>query len=300
MTRLWGGSRAERRYRADARIVFVGLTLYSRSGVGGAHVSVSEDPAGQTNRVKIQFAAGSLPERAAGLNRFGFIEEVVEERDSRAESAEYLGLMSTSPEKDLDQAKQSLQAANATSPLSAICGSAGGGRFNARLYRTTYPASLGWRDCPALAEKMRALLSRSDLSGAVVRQGRAEEARTFLYAVRQALLSPHSKRVVPFLYNGTTYMLETRREADARMGRRFLENRLVSAPEHVIQLRGTLNNIESRSKSEFRLWYESGIDPLLPVRFEYRPRSFLHLAFEYDPTVAEPAAATSTGQPRPA
>jgi hypothetical protein len=50
-----------------------------------------------------------------------------------------------------------------------------------------------------------------------------------------------------------------------------------------------MTSLEDGSKTEFRLWFEQGSDSGLPIRFEYRARAFLHLAFEHDPSLTEPA-----------
>lgn len=73
------------------------------------------------------------------------------------------------------------------------------------------------------------------------------------------------------------------------MGKRFAERKLVAAPDRIVRLSGVMTNLEDGSKSEFKLWFERGKDSSLPIRFEYRARAFLHLAFEHDPSLTEPA-----------
>src|SRR5215831_11921614 len=54
--------------------------------------------------VGLRFAAGSWPERARGLNRFGVLEETVIERGGVREIA-FAGLITRSMEKTLEQAR---------------------------------------------------------------------------------------------------------------------------------------------------------------------------------------------------
>jgi hypothetical protein len=72
------------------------------------------------------------------------------------------------------------------------------------------------------------------------------------------------------------------------MGKRFQERSLAAAADRVTRLNGDMINLEERSSSEFILWFERGAGPALPIRFEYRARAFLHLAFEHDPSLTEP------------
>lgn len=278
-----------RRYRADATITLLGLPIYSRPSVGGAYAIVQERPAAGVNEVAIQFAAGSLPERAHGLNRFGFIQEIVTERGAVAERAEYLGLMTSSPEKNFGQARRALENKGDRTPFSAIQGRAGGGKFRNRLLRTMFSARLRWNDCPELTPSLRALFAEGDPPGAVVSERPADHARTFLYALRSAMFDPRPVCELPFLYNGTNYSLRARKRPDAGMASKFSQRNLITASDKVVRLDGVMISLEDRSKTEFRLWFERGADAGLPIRFEFRARSFLHLTFEYDASLRQPA-----------
>ena len=83
--------RSERQYRVDAQILLFGATLFRRNGVGGGNAAWSE--AGE--RRKLEFTGFAFPDKAAGLKRFGFIEEV----SSSGKEFAYFGLMTSSLEK---------------------------------------------------------------------------------------------------------------------------------------------------------------------------------------------------------
>lgn len=277
-----------RRYRADATITLLGVPIYSRASVGGAYAMIQERAGAQGHQIAIQFAAGSLPDRARGLNRFGFIQEIVTERGLVAERAEYIGLMTTSPEKSLSQAEKSLDNAAEMVPFSAIQGFAGGGKFHNRLLRTMFPARLRWNDCPALASTIRGLFGQANPPDVVVSEHPAEHARPFMYAVHHAILDSRPDCEAPFLYNGRRYGLRAQTQPDASAGKRFTERKLVAAPDRIMRLNGVMTNLEDGSKSEFTLWFERGGDSGLPIRFEFRARAFLRLIFEHDPSLTEP------------
>ena len=95
--------RSERQYRVDAQILVFGATIFRRNGVGGGNAAWAD--AGE--RRKLEFTGFSVPEKAAGLNRFGFIEEV---SNGRAEFT-YFGLMTSSPEESMDSARKALHPA---------------------------------------------------------------------------------------------------------------------------------------------------------------------------------------------
>src|SRR5215831_6240345 len=58
-------------YQASATVVICGIPIFTRQNVGAGYASVEIGG----SAVGLQFAAGSWPERARGLNRFGVLEE---------------------------------------------------------------------------------------------------------------------------------------------------------------------------------------------------------------------------------
>ncbi len=108
----------ERRYRADAQVMLLGITVLHRRDVGDGSAawreSVSQD--GTVVRL-LEFTGRSAPERAAGLNRFGFIQEL-----SQPGEAIYFGLMTSSPEESAAEARQALHSTSKDALYSAIDG----------------------------------------------------------------------------------------------------------------------------------------------------------------------------------
>jgi hypothetical protein len=109
-----GGSKYavwQRRYRASATITLLSIPIVSKDDVGSGFILIEE----AAQKIAIQFGAGSYPESARGLNRLGFVQEVVAEKN-RGELAEctYFALMTTSAEKNLEQAQRALDASGAS------------------------------------------------------------------------------------------------------------------------------------------------------------------------------------------
>lgn len=111
-----------RTYVASATITLCSIPLLSKSGVGTGY-TVIEEAAGRPGRtVAIQFGAGSYPENTRGLNRLGFIQEVVVEGRDAAVDCAYLAFMTTSQEKSLDEAKNAMAGSGDTIAYSAAQG----------------------------------------------------------------------------------------------------------------------------------------------------------------------------------
>jgi hypothetical protein len=282
-----------RHYRADAVITLLGVPVFSRQGVGGAFLSFDEKPSVGGRETEIRFAAGSLPERARGLNRFGFIQEQVSCRGRAPERAEYLGLMTENREDSLDDAKKSLTPAGGNVRFNAIHGCIESGRSRSRLTRIDLPGTLRWRDCAGLAGMLHAMFSGANSNGMRVQEQATDHAMTFLFTIVRAMESDQSRFEAPFLYSGADYQFRMSKQADLAMTKRLRERALAFGGD-LMRMDGEMVKRSNRARTEFRLWYAPSARPRLPVRFEFKARSFLQLAFEQDLTEPEPARLAGT------
>jgi hypothetical protein len=57
-------------------------------------------------------------------------------------------------------------------------------------------------------------------------------------------------------------------------------------------LSGALRNEKTNEVTNFRLWFEQGSANFLPLRFEFKPKSYLRLVFDMEPAAALEDAAT--------
>jgi hypothetical protein len=267
--RVW-----QQRYRANAVILFCGVQIFSKSDVGGGYAVVEELRSGENSEIALQFAGGSWPEKAHGINRLGFIQETVMERQTgEAVEARYFGFMTSSAEKNFEQAKQSFSETGAKPvPYTATQGAARSGRFPSTIYRMFFPNTLTWADCPRLIRDVRANVDSS--SGTPQEPVSCKAPNTFLNSVRQALLNPAAKTEGSLVYNSKLYTLETEKQPEGAQ---------------LTRLTGTLHESATGQKTTFRLWYEKDGASFLPVRIEYRAKSFLRLIFEKDSSVQLPA-----------
>lgn len=86
---------------------------------------------------------------------------------------------------------------------------------------------------------------------------------TFLYAVCRALLDQSPKSAALYTHNDAIYCLKTEARRDSQSGERIIT--------------GRSSRLGAHSGTEFTLWIASDSDPDLPLRIEFRPKSYLKL-----------------------
>jgi hypothetical protein len=234
---------------------------------------VEELRRGEVTEVALQFAGGSWPQKAHGVNRLGFIQETVTEKSGGEPlDARYFGFMTSSAEKSLDQAKQSFaESGPKPVPYTATRGAAKSGKFPSLIYRMMLPSSMTWADCPTLIREVRQAVDR--MEGTAQESVNSKSPKTFLNSLKQALLNPAEKTEGSLVYNGKLFTLTTEKQPEANQ---------------ITRLSGTLHETGTGQRSQFRLWYEKEGASFLPVRIEYRAKPFLKLVFEYDPSAQQP------------
>ncbi|HBY60035.1 MAG TPA: hypothetical protein DEH78_09445 [Solibacterales bacterium] len=249
-----------RRYRADAVITFLGIPIYSREDVGGGYAVFEETKVEGGRRLSIEFAGGSRPERARGLNRLGFIRETVWERGGRLEEARYFGFMTSSPEQDFDQAKKALAAQQGSLPYSAVDGLAAQGRMVSAKARLLFPPTYSFARHRELIGEVERIFPENRQAPVETETG----SGTFLYALSQAMAAPLSRFACDYAWNGKLYEL------------RVEKNREKSGQW---RLKGRVAERGAKGGAAFRLWYDDGPGPVLPSKIEFDARSFLKLSF---------------------
>lgn len=273
-----------RKYVANATVTLFSIPLVSKSGVGSGYAVVEQ--AGRT--VAIQFGAGSWPESARGLNRLGFIQEgVIEERPGSPAECAWLAFMTTSQEKNLEQAKKALEASGGMVPYSASKGYGKNGSFASRLDRLEFPSHYTWRDLNPLVAKARQAMT-GDAPEQQDESDYTDRPATFLYMVRKAMLDAGPRTTGSLVFNQKEFRLDTQKEADASAAAHFAGKELVAPSAAVTRMNAVLTRLSTGEKTPFRLWYEAGAAPGLPLRFEYQAKPFLRLTFEADPKAVTP------------
>jgi hypothetical protein len=254
-------------YRARATVLMLSVPLLHRDNVGSGYFRVAESLEGGKRQLRLEFGAGSIPARAAGLNRLGVFEERIVESGDLLESAQYFGYMTASNEKDLQEARAALHT-NGTSSFTAIEGRIEKGRASNLLLKIADVAGGDWAKREELTAEIRARFAVA--SGAETRTSSVETNESpcspFLYAVNRAMKDTAGSCTNRFLHNGKIHHLKTTRKRCAEAG--------------VTELEGRIQDEAQKELSSFRLWFEPDQAERGPLRFEFRPRSFLRLTFE--------------------
>jgi hypothetical protein len=89
-----------------------------------------------------------------------------------------------------------------------------------------------------------------------------------------------------YSYLAKDYHMRVEKKADLETGRRMAQEGLTHLPDAVVLLKGTIRELGTDKSVKFKLWIENTARHDLPIRFEYRPRSFLRVSFERDPSLA--------------
>lgn len=280
-----GQTTTERVYRASAYVTILSVPIFSRSNVGYAVVTEHIDEL--THSVELAFVGGTIPERAHGLNRFGYMRELVEDQDGLPMRATYAGVITKDAEQSLKDAKQSL---NGTEVNSVICSAANGQitgtATRSDVWQTRISAPRDPRPDDVLHLAQSVLTSAPQSAEHRVSTMADASERTFLYSVRQSMRSGARFTRAQFLHNSRTLTLRTEKHLDARAGRELQQSGLCIRPDKVMQLTGIIENDTTGERSEFVVWFEKGDS--LPLRFSYRPRPYLRLVFDAEPTTTLP------------
>ncbi len=260
----------ERRYRADAAVIFCGVTIFSRRDVGGAYASVelartTEPGSAGVPAIALRFAAGSDPARCAGLNRFGILEEAVIESEANPEFA-FSGLITDSKEADLEEAKKALHS-SAHQQVTFARGRASHGSGRSWTELVSLPRPYGWKDA---GELLATLAGEEPKSPArEISAGTGPFLTPFLSTMRAGALSEESLVRRPFVHAGKLFTLQLkRREAGS--------------------FDGAIHGPAGAKLATFRVDYASGDRTGLPSRIEYRAKPYLKLVFEADDRAARP------------
>jgi hypothetical protein len=247
------------RFHARAAVQLLSVTVFTRANVGSGYLRVTGRDAPGRRYLRFEFGAGSLPERAGGLNRLGVIEETVVESPEGVASASYFGFMTASNEKNLDQARTALKS-KAGNIFDAIRGRIERGRVVNQSIKVTGCADATWAD----RDKLKPVMLERLTAETAATEAPAGTCGTFLHAVYRALQTSDPATRRQFIHNGKPHWLDTVRRATAGASKEG-------------ELAGRVSSASGEELSRFRLWFDAARQP---VRFEFRPRSFLRLTFE--------------------
>ncbi len=275
-----------RHYDACAHVTVFGIPVFSRCGVGGGFASIAKDA---DQSVVLQFVSGSSPDRAHGLNRMGLIQEVVREDGGGPTQSSYFGFMTSSGEESISQAKAALEDAKRGKqvPYTVAQGFASGSSMRYSICQMQLPAAFQWSDSVEMLRQIQQQLKAQTLPGAIVMKSndagaQPAQLRTFLYAMRSALMSPAAQTEQSIVHNGTVFRLTIVKSADLKVGAELAREGLIVDQENATRLAGVIRNSKTGLETPFLVWYDASSANILPLRFEFRPKSYLKLTFQAD------------------
>ena len=249
----------------DATILFLGAPLFTRRAAGGGYASVETSGDQGTSALALQFAAGSSPDRAHGLNRFGILQEALVTRGEGTELS-FAGFMTRSREENIEQGRKALASSARGAEGIVARGRTSGATLQSWIDIIDLSPECNWSN---LNETLCQALRREPQ--APVREAAIGASTTFLHAMYLAAFSKDPVCRHDFVHAGKPYCLETRRP-----------------PGRPLELAGLIHDHGGKQCAEFRTAYAPGDPSGIPIRIEYRPRSFLRLSFEAEPEVNQP------------
>jgi len=267
-----------RRYRADAQILLLSLPILHRTGVGGGSVSWREWREASGLIRQLEFTGYSSPERAAGLNRLGFIRERSCRDDQAVRESSYFGVMTASPEESAEEAHKALHSTAAETTYTAIHGRIAGSQVETATAHFTGPARLS-------PERRSELIARAEQALAAAPNRPPEFATTgavpapFLHALADAV-GASNRGESQYVYGGRLYRLWVKHVEDTKAAAYFRERGIIRQGAGVIRVAGKVRRAAGGKETEFRLWVEQGAAQPVPLRIDFQPKSYLRLVFE--------------------
>jgi hypothetical protein len=273
-----------RNYQATAYISFLSVSIFSRSGVGFGFASSAEHATGDSRTVTLRFLSGSTPERAAGLNRFGFMEENVERKNDAIVGANYFGLITSNGEESLADAKAALHDHRDQVPFVGAQAVIVPGNARYSIRHMLLPSHFRGSNADLLLERVRAEFAQpSEAEKEKTEAFNGQTLGTFLYSLQEAMQAEAPVYDGRFIYNGKIFKLHAVKRRDTKTGEDLRKKGITAAADNITGLNGTIVNEKTKESTPFRLWFENGSPNFLPLRFEYKPKGYLKLVFDAEP-----------------
>lgn len=244
--------------------------------MGAGTAAWRESSEGDGTTLVLEFAAYSLPDHPAGLNRLGFIQERISLAEVVMTEAMDFGLMTASAEESAEEARQALHSTASQVAYTAVDARIQTHSMETATAHFTAPSALSAGHRTQLEQMARRALATAPRKSVGLSLD-GETPPPFLQAMAQLLRRPNGGEA-RYIYNCRLYRLRLRRTADAKAGEHFRSRGLASGP--VVAVDGRLQPAAGGKAIDFRLWVDGPAANPLPLRIEYQPKSYLRLAFE--------------------
>lgn len=288
-------------YQVDATILIpllvVSVPVGSRDNVGVASASVKDRAAEDGMGLRTyEFFAASIPERARGLNRLGFLREAAFVDRTGIRWTAHFGVVSSTREATREEAEENLDRQTRFETYTVLDGFTDPDH----AWSTTLQLELEglWRTAETLYSDVRPLwAATAPDEERVLRIERDQmyfEPVGFLGAIERSLLvaaadatqgrTPRRFRY-PFVHNGKLFYLDMESHSiDHERQERYTLAHLVEPGALVHRLNYQISDDNGDRVQSFDVWTElpavrsdSLSAPILPIAFEFKARSFLEL-----------------------
>ena len=293
-------SEAEARYQVNATVVIplivASVPLVSRDDVGFGSAAGRDFSDGRGRVVRTyEFFAASIPERARGLNRLGFLREAVQLGRDGARWTAHFGVISANRETSREEAEASLDRDESVQPYTILDGLTDRSKNSNQVVELDLEGR--WPTADALYADIRPQWQAAEPEDATVLENR--DGRTYVQPVGFLGGLQYSLRVVaadvfrgnrprkfryPFVHDGKVFSLGLIRHAvDRGRQTRYAEAGLVTPDAVVHRLDYDIVDSDGNTVQPFELWTELPDSfgplsrPIVPLAFEFMARAFLEL-----------------------
>jgi hypothetical protein len=290
------------RYQVNATVLIpllvASIPLFTREDVGVASFTVTDLADGDDGPLRAyEFFAASIPDRARGLNRLGFIREVAKLGATGAQWTAQFGVISADRAESREAAEQSFEQDQNLQPYRVIDAMIEPRRTVDTVTSLTVEGL--WENADKLYADVRPMwASASPEAGHELENPRHDlydQPIGFLGAIQHTLRQvataftggtdpePFS---YPYIHKGQVFQMEFRdHHIDRRRQRSYARAGLVAPDTVVHRLDYRVMNDRGGEEESFELWTELPVAnagdplsaPILPIAFEFKPRAYLEL-----------------------
>jgi hypothetical protein len=183
--------------------------------------------------------------------------------------ADYFGVLTASPEESLDSARKSVAGPQSGRSLfSAVNGRHAAGHSRSAVTHFEFTSDALWSD-HALIDAAHATFQGNVEWRETSWPASPDHAPPTCLLELATLLEQRAKRAAGrYVYSEQEYSMEVETSPPG------------GSSERLLTVRGGVRNLRTGHRTAFRLWIENAPGSIMPVRFEFQPRSFLRLTFE--------------------
>ena len=288
-------------YQVDATVLlpllFVSIPLARRDDVGFGNASSRDFHAERGMRLRTyEFFATSIPERARGLNRLGFLREALLVKGDAVRSTAHFGVVSSNREQTREEAETLLDRDESVQPYTVLDGFTEQSQTSYEV--TKLELERRWPTAGALYADLKPRWQAAEPDEEATRPNRDGQRYSepggflggFQHSLRAAAADlargvPPRRLRQPFIHHGKVYRLELRgHSVDEGRRRRYVEAHLAAHDATIHKIEYRIRNDRGDTVQDFKLWTElpatsaGTISPAsLPIAFEFKARSFLEL-----------------------